>query len=200
MNGLTREWSRRANEHGRARLSGKPLDRHRQLRSKFVPELVITKPNNCSFTHKEECVMSEQTLIEAAKAPIIAYNEKNWEAATRTMTAGLVYDEVATHRNLSGTVDVITAWKGWAAAFPDSKATFEAAYVSGNTVILEVTWRGTHTGVLRGAGGEIRPTGKKIEMRACQVVEVSDGKAQRIRQYFDMATMMAQLGVTAVGA
>jgi len=144
--------------------------------------------------------MSEQILIEAAKASIIAYNEKNWDAATRAITAGLTYDEVATHRNLRGAVDVITAWKGWAAAFPDSKATFDAAYVSGNTVILEVTWRGTHTGVLGTAGGEIPATGKKIEMRACQVIEVADGKAQRIRQYFDMATMMAQLGVSAVGA
>jgi steroid delta-isomerase-like uncharacterized protein len=144
--------------------------------------------------------MSEQTLIETAKAPTIAYNEKNWDATTRAMAPGLAYDEVATHRNLRGAVDVITAWKGWAAAFPDSKATFEAAHVAGSTVILEVTWRGTHTGVLRTPGGEIPATGKTIEMRACQVVEVADGKAQRIRQYFDMATMMAQLGVTAVGA
>jgi steroid delta-isomerase-like uncharacterized protein len=144
--------------------------------------------------------MSEQTLVDAAKAPIIAYNEKNWDAATRAISPGLAYDEVATHRQLRGAVDVIAAWKGWAAAFPDSKATFEAAHVSGNTVILEVTWRGTHTGVLRTSTGEIPATGRQIDMPACQIVEVADGKAQRIRQYFDMATMMAQLGVNTVAA
>ena len=144
--------------------------------------------------------MSQQTLVDAAKAPILAYNEKNWEAVNRTIASDVAYDEVGTGRNLRGAHDVVAAWKGWAAAFPDSKATFEAAHVSGNTVILEVTWRGTHSGPLRTPTGEIPATGKTIEMRACQVVDVADGKARGIRQYLDMATMMTQLGVNVVGA
>lgn len=92
------------------------------------------------------------------------------------------------------------AWKGWAAAFPDSNATFEAAHVSGNTVILEVTWRGTHSGPLPTPTGEIPATGRKIEMRGCQVVEIADGKPRVMRQYLDMLTMMTQLGVNVVGA
>ena len=144
--------------------------------------------------------MSEQALVDAAKAPILAYNEKNWEAVNRAIASDLTYDEVGTHRNLRGAADVIAAWKGWAAAFPDSKATFEAAHVSGNTVILEVTWRGTQSGPLRTPTGDIPATGKKIEMRACQVVDIADGKARGIRQYFDMATMMTQLGVNSLAA
>ena len=144
--------------------------------------------------------MSEQALVDAAKAPILAYNEKDWEAVNRAIASDLAYDEVGTQRNLRGAADVIAAWKGWAAAFPDSKATFEAAHVSGNTVILEVTWRGTQSGLLQTPAGDIPATGKKIEMRACQVVDIADGKARGIRQYFDMATMMTQLGVNAVGA
>lgn len=144
--------------------------------------------------------MSQQALVDAAKAPIIAYNDKNWDAAIRSLGVNLVYDEVATHRVVRGAADVIDLWKGWAAAFPDSRATFEASHVSGNTVILEVTWRGTQTGVLRTPGGDISATNRKIEMRSCQVVDVADGKAQRIRQYFDMATMLTQLGVNAAAA
>jgi steroid delta-isomerase-like uncharacterized protein len=144
--------------------------------------------------------MSEQTLIDAAKAPIVAYNEKDWEAVKRGLTPGLVYDEVATHRKLNGASDVIAAWKDWAATFPDSKATFDQTHVSGNTVILELTWRGTHRGVLRTATGEIPATGKKIEMPACQIIDLTNGKVQRIRQFFDMATMLTQLGVNVVGA
>jgi steroid delta-isomerase-like uncharacterized protein len=144
--------------------------------------------------------MSDQALVDAAKAPILAYNDKNWEAVTRAIASDLTYAEIGTHRNLRGAADVIAAWKGWAAAFPDSKATFETAHVSGNTVILEVTWRGTQSGPLRTPAGDIPPTGKKIEMQACQIVDVADGKAQGIRQYLDLATMMAQLGASAVGA
>jgi predicted ester cyclase len=74
------------------------------------------------------------------------------------------------------------------------------AHVSGVTVIFELTWRGTHTGVLQTAAGEIPATGKRIEIRACQFIEVAFDKARNIRHYFDMATMLAQLGVHTVGA
>ena len=143
--------------------------------------------------------MSQQ-LVDAAKAPTVGYNDKNWEAVERAVASDFSYDEVATHRNVRGVDDVIGIWRGWAAAFPDSKATFDRAHVCGNTVILEVTWRGTHSGPLRTPTGETAATGKKIEMRGCQIVDVADGKVRSIRQYYDMATLMSQLGVNLVGA
>jgi steroid delta-isomerase-like uncharacterized protein len=139
--------------------------------------------------------MSEQSTIDAAKASIIAYNEKNWDRVKETVAPTLVYDEVGTHRKITGVNDVIDAWKGWAQAIPDSKATFEREVASGNTVTLEVTWRGTHTGPLKTPEGEIPASGRKVELRAVQVVDVRDGKAQSIRQYFDMATLLQQIGV-----
>jgi steroid delta-isomerase-like uncharacterized protein len=144
--------------------------------------------------------MSDETLVDLAKASIIAYGNKDWDAVRRAFTPGVVYDEVSTNRKVRGIDDVLTIWKGWATAFPDSKATFENAHVSGNTVVLELTWHGRQTGPLRTATGEIPATGKPMEMRACQIVDVVDGKTQQIRQYFDIGTMMAQLGVTGVPA
>lgn len=139
--------------------------------------------------------MSEQSLIETAKAPIIAYNEKDWTAVRASLAEGVVYDEVGTQRKIKGADEVIAVWKGWAATLPDSLATFNSALVSGSTVVLEVTWNGTHKGPLQTSGGIISATGKKIELRACQIVEVADGKAKSIRQYFDMSTLLQQLGV-----
>ena len=144
--------------------------------------------------------MPDQALVDAAKASILAYNEKDWDAVKRTVTSGLVYDEVSTNRKTQGVDEVITTWKGWATAFPDSKATFEDAHVSGNTVILELTWRGNHTGALQTPAGEVPATGKPIEVRACQIIDVVDGKTQQVRHYFDMATLMKQIGATPVGA
>jgi steroid delta-isomerase-like uncharacterized protein len=69
--------------------------------------------------------------------------------------------------------------------------------VSGNTVTLELTWRGTHTGPLQTPTGALPPSGKTIGIRACQVVEVADGKVQAVRHYFDMATLLQQLGAFA---
>jgi steroid delta-isomerase-like uncharacterized protein len=138
-----------------------------------------------------------QSLIDAAKAADIAYGEKNWNAVKAAVAPGIVYDELGTQRKIQGVDQLITTWQGWAAAFPDSKATFHNAHVSGNTVILELTWRGTHQGPLQMPGGQIAATGKKIDLPACQVIEIADGKAKSMRHYFDMATMMRQLGVHA---
>jgi steroid delta-isomerase-like uncharacterized protein len=120
---------------------------------------------------------------------------KNWDAVRAGCTPNLIYDEVATARNARGIEDVIKLWRGWAEALPDSKATFQNELVSGNTVVLELTWRGTHTGPLQTPDGMLPPTGKTITLRACQVIEVRGDKATSIRQYFDMATLLQQLGV-----
>ena len=135
-----------------------------------------------------------QSPVDIAQAQIIAYNEKNWDAAAAVLAPGCVYDEVATQRRIQGVDDVLTAWRGWATALPDSQATFHSTVTSGNTVVLEMTWRGTQSGPLQTATGQIPPSGKKIEIRACQVVDVANDKVQSVRHYFDMATMLQQLG------
>ena len=139
--------------------------------------------------------LSPSQLIAAAKAPILAYNEKNWGAVAASVTADFVYDEVATQRRVQGAEQVIAAWQGWATALPDSKATFNSAQASGDVVVLEVTWRGTHEGPLQTPKGAIPATGKRIEVRACFVCETAGEKVKVQRHYFDMGTMLQQLGV-----
>ncbi len=139
--------------------------------------------------------IAPEQLIQAAKAPFTAYNNKDWKAARASFTSDFVYDEVPTGRKAKGADDVIALWKGWGTAFPDSKCTYHREYVSGNTVVLELTWKGTHTGPMQTPDGPIPATNKKIDIRACNVVEISGDKAKSQRQYFDMATMMQQLGL-----
>src|ERR671935_1423992 len=75
-------------------------------------------------------------------------------------------------RRLQGINQIIEAWQGWARAFPDSKATFVGEYASGDTAVLELVWKGVHTGPLQMPTGTIPPSNKPIEVPACQVVEV----------------------------
>lgn len=141
-------------------------------------------------------VIPAQQLIEAAKAPLNAYNEKNWDRIRTLLTSDFVYDEVGTQRKTQGIDQVISLWQGWATALPDSKCTFNHAVVSGNTVVLELTWQGTHKGQLQTPKGPIAPTGKRIEIRACDVVQLEGEKTKLQRHYFDMGTLLQQLGVT----
>jgi steroid delta-isomerase-like uncharacterized protein len=139
--------------------------------------------------------VSPQALIDAAKAPILAFNDKNWEKVRASITPGFIYDEVGTRRKVEGADAVIPLWQGWAQAFPDSKATFHSALASGNSVVLEVTWKGTHRGQLQTPVGPIAATGKSMEIRACVIIEMAGGKAKLQRHYFDMATLFEQLGL-----
>jgi steroid delta-isomerase-like uncharacterized protein len=139
--------------------------------------------------------VSQQSTIDIAKAPIAAYNDKDWDRARAAVTPDFFYDEVASRRRTQGSGEAIALWQGWARAFPDSKATFHNAHVSGNNVVLELTWNGTHTGPLETPKGSIAATGKRIEVRACIVQEVAGDKVRAQRHYFDMATLFEQLGV-----
>ena len=140
-------------------------------------------------------VMSDQQLIDTAKAPFIGYNEKDWDKVRASTTTDLVYDEVATHRKVEGIDQVLEVWQGWATAFPDSHLIFHDSSESSGKVALELTFHGTHTGPMQTPDEEIPATGNSVELRACELVEVEDGKVKSIRNYFDMMTMMQQLGL-----
>jgi len=136
-------------------------------------------------------------VIDIAKAAVIAYNEKDWSKGKDILAANAVYDEKGTHRRIQGAGEIIEAWQGWANAFPDSKATFVREFASGDTVVLELVWKGIHTGPLQTPTGTIPPSNKPIEMPACQVVQVEGGKVKSASHYFDMLTMLTQIGATA---
>ena len=85
--------------------------------------------------------------------------------------------------------------EGFRTAFPDVRHTLESVYEDGDTIIIELTFAGTHAGPLRTPDGEIAPTGKRIQMRQAQLVQLRDGKAISFRSYFDRMEMMAQLGL-----
>ncbi len=140
--------------------------------------------------------VSPQSLIDTAKATILAYNEKDWNKARSILAPDLVYDEVGTQRKLQGADETIAVWQGWAKAFPDSKGTIHSAIASGNTVVVEVTWKGTHTGPFQSAKQTVPATNKPFQVRACVVFELAGEKVKVERHYFDMMTLLGQLGIT----
>lgn len=77
-------------------------------------------------------------------------------------------------------------------AFPDLNFEIRHHWTPADNVsIMEVTVRATHQGELEG----IEPTGRRIEVPYCNVIETRDGKIYRERDYFDQLSLMQQLGV-----
>ena len=87
-------------------------------------------------------------LIDAAWAPNDAFNRGDWSAFEAGLDPDAVYEEVTTGRRTDGAKANTELAKGWKSAFPDAQGTMDASYVSGDTVIFELTWRGTQNGPL----------------------------------------------------
>ena len=85
----------------------------------------------------------------------------------------------------------------WAEAFPDGKITIDNIVAAGDYVVVEFTGRGTHTGTLAGPAGSIPATGRAVTLKLCDVLQISQGMVTAQRTYFDSASLLAQLGVTA---
>jgi steroid delta-isomerase-like uncharacterized protein len=135
-------------------------------------------------------------VIETGRALIIAYNEKDWSKVKGTLAADAVYDEKATHRQIVGVREIIYVWQGWAKTIPNSKATFVREFGSGDTAIFELVWKGVHAGPLETPTATIPASRELVELPACQIVRVEGGKVKSISHYFDMLTLLAQIGAT----
>lgn len=88
-------------------------------------------------------------------------------------------------------------YRGWVAALPDLRLGSIQYGGSEKRTSVEYEMAGTQTGPLLMPHGHIPPTGREIHLRVCDVVEVADGKVTHIRTYFDMVTLLRQLGVVA---
>jgi ketosteroid isomerase-like protein len=80
-------------------------------------------------------------------------------------------------------------------AMPDARAIIEQQYESGDTVIVEGRFVGTHTGPLAGDDGDIEPTGKSVDLRFADISRLSDGKIASYHTYYDQVGLLTQLGV-----
>lgn len=134
--------------------------------------------------------------IKLAKDGVDAFNRADWEKTRALTSPGVVYVETATGRRVQGIEAFIEVATAWRAAFPDAKGAVTSAIAAGDTAVIEITWTGTQTGALATPmGSSIPATGKKMDVTAVQIVHTSGGKITETRHYFDLMTMLTQLGV-----
>lgn len=138
--------------------------------------------------------MSED-LIEAARGVIEAFNAGDWDRFAAGVTDDVVHEEPATGRRVQGKDALIELNRGWKEAFPDATGTITDSFACGVRVALCTTWEGTQSGALYlPGGGQLAPTGKRVTGPACQLFRVVDGKIAESLHYFDLLSMMEQLG------
>ena len=139
--------------------------------------------------------MTELDSIRVARENVEAYNAGDWQRLEAVLAPDVVYHEVGSQRRLQGADQMIQAYQGWKQAFPDDgKGTITNAFASGNLVLIEVTWMGTQTGPFVGPGGTFPQSGKAFNASGAQVITIEGGKIQELHQYFDLMTILQQIG------
>jgi steroid delta-isomerase-like uncharacterized protein len=137
------------------------------------------------------------TNSAAVRESIVGFSKGNLDRAIAPYAQDAeVLDPIGKH---VGKAQILASFEIWHNAFPDAKGDVTNQIAEGDQVLTEVTFTGTHTGPLTGAGMTLPPTGKKIEMRVAFVNWFKNGKIQKERGYYDIAGLMQQLGVTPTG-
>jgi steroid delta-isomerase-like uncharacterized protein len=139
--------------------------------------------------------MSAQDNAMLARAAYGAFNERDFDRAAALVAEDLELINVATGETFRGPEGFRQYMQGWASAFSDASTEITNLSAGDDFAVVEFVGQGTHDGPLKGPAGEIPPTGRRVEIRFCEVHEIWDGKIVRSRTYFDLATMMGQLGL-----
>jgi steroid delta-isomerase-like uncharacterized protein len=136
-----------------------------------------------------------QSAEDVARKSIDCYNAGDFDGLRSLLADDFYEEELATQRRLEGADARVAAATGWKQAFPDEQGTITGVCTRGNTVAVELTWEGTQSGPIATPDGqELPPSNKGMKIKSVQVIEVEDGKIKALRHYFDLMTLLQQIG------
>lgn len=128
------------------------------------------------------------TVAELHRAMFEAVERRDWQGLE-----SLLHDEYAYTAGdgvEQGPDAALALAKTYTDAFPDLAFEIRHQHVLNNISIIECQATGTHQGELEG----VAPTGRRIELCTCNIIEERDGKILNEREYYDSGLLMSQLG------
>ena len=136
-----------------------------------------------------------QSAEDLARESIECYNAGDFDRLRSILVDDFYEEELATQRRLEGADARIAAAQAWKRSFPDEHGTITGVYTSGNTLAIELTWEGTQSGPIATSDGqELPPSNKRMTVKSVEVIEIDDGKIKVLRHYFDLMTLLQQIG------
>jgi len=131
-----------------------------------------------------------------ARALYDCMNKRDLDRAASLVADDCEYVEIGLGQTYRGPAGFRENLLGWLRAFPDAQLEVSNVIANGDVVAVEYVARGTHSGPLFGPDGEIAPTGRRVEMSFCDVLNVRNEKIARGRSYYDIGSMLRQIGAT----
>ena len=136
---------------------------------------------------------------EQNKHVVQRFVEECWNRGNLNKASEFLADQVRFHDpvfpNLnSGIQSIKNHIEGTRKAFPDLKITIDDTIAERNEVVLHWTARGTHQGQFLG----MQPTQRKVTIDGTSIYRLEGEKIAESYANWNLATMMAQLGVAEV--
>ena len=118
-----------------------------------------------------------------------ALNARDYARAAGPIAEGCEWVSMPTERRFRGPAAVVAGLREFTSGFPDWHVEVERVMVSAPFVIVEWRTTGTFLEPFRGR----QPNGRQFSRRGCSVAEVERGRIVRYRDYYDRASLFAQL-------
>jgi steroid delta-isomerase-like uncharacterized protein len=83
----------------------------------------------------------------------------------------------------------------FADGFPSGSVEITNLFATEDQAVIEFVGRGTNTGPLHLPTGDIPATGRPAELRFCDAMQIRNGKIVSLHIYYDVMTMLQQLGL-----
>jgi len=122
---------------------------------------------------------------------VAALNDRNSDADPWAADAQMV----APGAQASGRDEVLGFLGVFQEAFPDLRLEMEQLVSDGAAAAAEGTLTGTHDGVLHTPGGDIPPTGRRVELRWAAVYATGGDTLKSEHLFFDQMDFLGQLGL-----
>jgi predicted ester cyclase len=129
--------------------------------------------------------------VEATRGLHKAFNERDWDAATRFVSEQCVFVDGMGIERKGPDGYALDYAKVWADGFSDGEITEAKYYDMGDTVVTEFVGIGTNDGPI----GPLPATNRRIRLPYCEIHHYGpDGKLVSGRAYVDYFGLMVQLG------
>lgn len=139
--------------------------------------------------------MSEKENLTSVEQIFDSLNSRDFGADDELYAAGYQYDAPGTPGglNLEQAREYVN---GFITAIPDLHFKLKTKVAQGDFVAVSWVSTGTHSGPLRTPTGDtIPPTNKKVTGTGSSFYEFRDGKIINSQVYWDMASLLAQIGM-----
>lgn len=127
--------------------------------------------------------------LAIALAWLQAMNDHDAEAMASLCTDDVTDLEVAEGEVHAGRDYLLWAYQDLFVGYPDCSCEIINKFAGDDQALVEVQWQGTNTGEFRGEP----PTNGRCDIRIAYIFRFRDGKICAVTEYYDMATLVAQL-------